>query len=328
MSPGTAIRCATAAVLAPLAPPVAPQPCVAFCGSHPRFPSNRPSISLRPPPRRVLRYDRRRLGHACAPGRVLGSENHPFPDATAQPPAFALQVRAVALQPRGATRQRRMRRYSPCPTRCNRGRLRRNRRPCATAAHNQVRQGRSSAYRRRAIGVQELGPSDGDGVADEARAPGTGTPGDGPNFAFCRHAAHGAPPCAGGDPRQPGQPPASPAVPRPYPLVLSCSSIDAETRASIQNGVGLLSRPQRILRTPFAMACFSNRCQQEARVPGREENCFAGGWHRSPFAQPPPPPPWSPCGEGGLGWGCPTCRAGGGGVQPQHTWLKMTPTSR
>ena len=28
---------------------------------------------------------------------------------------------------------------------------------------------------------------------------------------------------------------------------------------------------------------------------------------------PPPPPPWSPCREGGLGWGCPTCRAGGGG---------------
>ena len=50
-----------------------------------------------------------------------------------------------------------------------------------------------------------------------------------------------------------------------------------------------------------------------------------GGWHGSPFAQPPPPPPWSPCREGGLGWGCPTCRAGGGGVRPQHTWLKMIP---
>ena len=47
---------------------------------------------------------------------------------------------------------------------------------------------------------------------------------------------------------------------------------------------------------------------------GRKLLCGGGGgWHGSPFAQPPPPPPWSPCREGGLGWGCPTCRAGGGG---------------
>ena len=46
-----------------------------------------------------------------------------------------------------------------------------------------------------------------------------------------------------------------------------------------------------------------------------------GGWHRSPFAQPPPPPPWSPCREGGLGWGCPTCRAGGGGGGPTLTYM-------
>ena len=45
---------------------------------------------------------------------------------------------------------------------------------------------------------------------------------------------------------------------------------------------------------------------------GRKLLC-GGGWHGSPFAQPPPPPPWSPCREGGLGWGCPSCRAGGGG---------------
>ena len=44
-----------------------------------------------------------------------------------------------------------------------------------------------------------------------------------------------------------------------------------------------------------------------------------GGWHGSPFAQPPPPPPWSPCREGGVGWGCPTCRAGGvGGPTPTY----------
>ena len=64
---------------------------------------------------------------------------------------------------------------------------------------------------------------------------------------------------------------------------------------------------------------------------GREENCFAGGgWHGSPFAQPPPPLPWSPCREGGLGWGCPTCRAGGGGGRgggsdPNIPWLKNDP---
>ena len=44
------------------------------------------------------------------------------------------------------------------------------------------------------------------------------------------------------------------------------------------------------------------------------------GWHGSPFAQPPPPPPWSPCREGGLGWGCSTCRAGGGGG-PTPTYM-------
>ena len=33
---------------------------------------------------------------------------------------------------------------------------------------------------------------------------------------------------------------------------------------------------------------------------------------------PPPPPPWSPCREGGLGWHCPTCRAGGGGPTPTY----------
>ena len=55
----------------------------------------------------------------------------------------------------------------------------------------------------------------------------------------------------------------------------------------------------------------------------REENCFAGGGGDGTEAHlpnPPPPPPWSPCREGGLGWGCPTCRAGGGGG-PTPTYM-------
>ena len=65
------------------------------------------------------------------------------------------------------------------------------------------------------------------------------------------------------------------------------------------------------------------------RLGGKKIALRGGGWHGSPFAQPPPPPPWSPCREGGLGWGCPTCCAGGGGGgRPQHTWLKMIPTWR
>ena len=51
---------------------------------------------------------------------------------------------------------------------------------------------------------------------------------------------------------------------------------------------------------------------------GRKLLC-GGGWHGSPFAR-PPPPPWSPCREGGLGRGCPTCRAvgGRGGLTPTY----------
>ena len=66
--------------------------------------------------------------------------------------------------------------------------------------------------------------------------------------------------------------------------------------------------------------------------PWREENCFAGGgWHGSPFAQPPPSPSLVAVLGGGFGLGLPylPCRGGGGGeVQTQHTWLKMIPTSR
>ena len=44
-----------------------------------------------------------------------------------------------------------------------------------------------------------------------------------------------------------------------------------------------------------------------------------GGMARKPICPTPPPPPWSPCWEGGLGWGCPTCRAGGeGGPTPTY----------
>ena len=55
----------------------------------------------------------------------------------------------------------------------------------------------------------------------------------------------------------------------------------------------------------------------------REENCFAGGGDgtEAHLPNPPPPPPWSPCREGGLGSGCPTCRAGGGGGGPTPTYM-------
>ena len=68
--------------------------------------------------------------------------------------------------------------------------------------------------------------------------------------------------------------------------------------------------------------------QADSTQGGKKIALRGGGWHGSPFLQPPPPPPWSPCREGGVGWGCPTCRAGGGGVRPQHTCLKVIPTSR
>ena len=59
------------------------------------------------------------------------------------------------------------------------------------------------------------------------------------------------------------------------------------------------------------------------QLPGREENCFPGGGGgdgtEAHFSN-PSPPPWSPCREGGLGWGCPSCRAGGGGG-PTPTYM-------
>ena len=48
----------------------------------------------------------------------------------------------------------------------------------------------------------------------------------------------------------------------------------------------------------------------------REENCFAGGgggMERKPICPTPPSPSLVAVPGGGLGWGCPTCRAGGGG---------------
>ena len=100
--------------------------------------------------------------------------------------------------------------------------------------------------------------------------------------------------------------------------------------------VVLCLRAQRPPSTPGYASCCSAppwplvggksphaHCMGREPGQGWEENCFAGGgWHGSPFAQPPPPPPWSPCREGGLGWGCPTCRArGGGGRGPTPTYV-------
>ena len=52
---------------------------------------------------------------------------------------------------------------------------------------------------------------------------------------------------------------------------------------------------------------------------GREENCSAGGGGDMEAHFPNPPPPrllGRRDGRGGSGRGCPTCRAGGGGVNP------------
>ena len=57
---------------------------------------------------------------------------------------------------------------------------------------------------------------------------------------------------------------------------------------------------------------------QRVHKAGRKLLCGGGGWYGSPFAQRPPPPPWSPCREGGLGWGWATYRAKGGGGTPTY----------
>ena len=64
----------------------------------------------------------------------------------------------------------------------------------------------------------------------------------------------------------------------------------------------------------------------------REENCFAGGggMARKPICPTPPLPLLGRRAGGvGVGLGLPylPCQ-GGGGVRPQHTWLKMIPMSR
>ena len=70
---------------------------------------------------------------------------------------------------------------------------------------------------------------------------------------------------------------------------------------------------------------------KQCEVAGREENCFAGGgMARKPICPTPPSPSLVAVPGGGFGLGLPylPCRGGGGGVRPQHTWLKMIPTSR
>ena len=62
---------------------------------------------------------------------------------------------------------------------------------------------------------------------------------------------------------------------------------------------------------------------------GRKLLCGGGGGARKPICPTPPSPSLVAVPGGGFGLALPylPCR-GGGGVRPQHTWLKMILTSR
>ena len=85
------------------------------------------------------------------------------------------------------------------------------------------------------------------------------------------------------------------------------------------------------------------------RVAGLQDWCWCRRWCKLQFAQtwtrqqtgreegmarrpicPTPPPSLGAVPGGGFGLALPylPCPGGGGGVRPQHTWLKMIPTSR
>ena len=57
------------------------------------------------------------------------------------------------------------------------------------------------------------------------------------------------------------------------------------------------------------------------RKGGKKIALRGGDGTEAHLPNPPLPPPWSPCREGGLGWGCPACRAGGGGGGPTPTYM-------
>ena len=73
---------------------------------------------------------------------------------------------------------------------------------------------------------------------------------------------------------------------------------------------------------------FDRAAAHDLTTSWREENCFAGGYATEAHL-PNPPASLVAVPGGGFGLGLPylLCR-GGGGVRPQHTWLKMIPTSR
>ena len=60
---------------------------------------------------------------------------------------------------------------------------------------------------------------------------------------------------------------------------------------------------------------------------GRKLLC-RGGMARKPICPTPPSPSLVAVPGGGFGLGRPYLPCRGGGVRPQHTWLKMIPTSR
>ena len=62
---------------------------------------------------------------------------------------------------------------------------------------------------------------------------------------------------------------------------------------------------------------------------GGKKIALRGGMARKPICPTPPSPSLVAVPGGGFGLGLPylPCQ-GGGGVRPQHTWLKMIPTSR
>ena len=79
-----------------------------------------------------------------------------------------------------------------------------------------------------------------------------------------------------------------------------------------------------------ASGVLEQRCPEAFLIrAGRKLLCGGGGGvARKPICSTPPSPSLVAVPGGGFGLGLPylPCR-GGGGVQPQHKWLKMIPTS-
>ena len=103
----------------------------------------------------------------------------------------------------------------------------------------------------------------------------------------------------------------------PWTWPVSLLRVESTQRKATAFAVGQerpSGHPKPVVRGLSPTAAFAPWDVQLCGPAGREESGFAGGGGvaRKPICPTPPPPPWSPCREGGLGWGCPTCRAGGG----------------